>query len=503
MTFAAALAAVRRGSEDEDILDDLARAALAEGEEESALPVVRAAAEQRRSALLWQWTGLMHRSLEELEPAVAAFAEASRLGPADAGIAHGHARVTLEAGLDAVGLFQRARSLAPQDGAVLIGLAAALNAVGRADQAIAMLEAALDHFPLWTQGHEQLAQLLALSGQSNRAAASLERAISKMPAEQSLWATLFGLRIRREDYRSLGDDIARARAAGVPPAGVAVYQAIAAAELDPSTYPAALFDAAPPEAAPLLGIWRIRHLLRVGAVEAALPIIDQELATERAYQTWPYASIAWRLAGDPRSKWLEGAPGLVAVMDLTTALPPLDKLAEALRTLHVAKGEYLDQSVRGGTQTDGPLLSRIDPVIGKLRSAIVGAVQSYVAQLPASDAKHPHLGRRRDRRIRFAGSWSVRLRSGGKHSNHVHPQGWISSALYVALPERSYGEPADSGWFTLGQPDEQLNLGIEPLRKIEPRPGRLVLFPSWMWHGTVPFAEGERLTVAFDVQPPV
>ncbi|MBK9588986.1 MAG: hypothetical protein IPO50_10640 [Sphingomonadales bacterium] len=36
-------------------------------------------------------------------------------------------------------------------------------------------------------------------------------------------------------------------------------------------------------------------------------------------------------------------------------------------------------------------------------------------------------------------------------------------------------------------------------RLIEPKPGRLVMFPSTMWHGTVPFDAGERLTVAFDV----
>jgi hypothetical protein len=29
-----------------------------------------------------------------------------------------------------------------------------------------------------------------------------------------------------------------------------------------------------------------------------------------------------------------------------------------------------------------------------------------------------------------------------------------------------------------------------------------VLFPSTMWHATVPFEEGERLVVAFDVRPP-
>ncbi len=503
MTFAAALAAVRRGTEDIDILDDLARAALAEGEEENALPIVSAAAEQRRSALLWQWTGLMHRSLEDLEPAISAFAEASRLAPRDAGIAHGHARVTLEAGLDAVGLFEWARALAPQDGAVLIGLGAALNAVGRQEQAVGELEAALDSSPLWTDGHAQLAQLLAVAGRAAEATVSVERAITKMPHEPSLWATLFDLRIAREDYALLASDIARARAAGLPPAALARYEAISAAELDDSTFPAALFDAAPPATAPALGIWRVRHLLRVGAIDAALPIIDHELATDRAFQTWPYASIAWRLTGDRRIAWLEGAPELVGISDLTAALPDLGTLAGTLRALHVGKGEYLDQSVRGGTQTDGPLLSRIDPVIRKLRDAIVGAVESYVAQLPAPDHRHPLLGRRRDRRVRFAGSWSVRLRPGGRHSNHVHTQGWISSALYVALPDRSAGQPPDAGWFNLGQPDERLNLGIEPERKIEPRAGRLVLFPSWMWHGTVPFTHGERLTVAFDVKPPI
>ncbi|WP_310468749.1 putative 2OG-Fe(II) oxygenase [Sphingomonas sp.] len=158
--------------------------------------------------------------------------------------------------------------------------------------------------------------------------------------------------------------------------------------------------------------------------------------------------------------------------------------------------------MRGGSQTDGPLLSRVDPRVRTLREAIVGAVRRHIDNLPEPDPGHPLLARPRDRRIRFSGSWSVLLRGGGRHSNHVHPQGWISSALYVALPGRTAGDPPDAGWLTLGEPQAELGLGLPPLRKIEPRPGQLVLFPSWMWHGTVPFAEGERLTVAFDVAPP-
>jgi hypothetical protein len=251
-----------------------------------------------------------------------------------------------------------------------------------------------------------------------------------------------------------------------------------------------------------IAMWEVRHLLRSGRAEDAKPIIDQELESPRAAVTWPYAAAVWRLTGDPRSEWLSGDLRLVSVNDLTPDLPPIDELAQTLRSLHVAKGEYLDQSVRGGTQTDGPLFCQIHPHIRALRSAVVKAVQGHIAQLPAPDPRHPLLAPRRDRRIRFAGSWSVRLRDAGFHTSHVHPQGWISSALYVALPPaREDGDP-HSGWLQLASPPPELRTGLEPTRLIEPKPGQLVLFPSWMWHGTIPFPEGERLTVAFDVAMP-
>ena len=92
----------------------------------------------------------------------------------------------------------------------------------------------------------------------------------------------------------------------------------------------------------------------------------------------------------------------------------------------------------------------------------------------------------------------MRLQAGGFHSNHVHPMGWISSALYIVLPPDLGHDQA--GWLTLGEPrTSSFPLDLPPLRMVEPKPGRLALFPSWMWHGTRPFGQGERLTVAFDV----
>lgn len=65
--------------------------------------------------------------------------------------------------------------------------------------------------------------------------------------------------------------------------------------------------------------------------------------------------------------------------------------------------------------------------------------------------------------------------------------------------------PAAEGWLQFGRPDLPLP-GVDRdtlvQRRVAPQPGRLVLFPSMLWHGTVPFgAAAERLTIAFDVVP--
>lgn len=489
--------------DDPQSVADFADQAIDVGEEEAAIPVVRAAAERGKRPLMWHWLGLLHRSLDEHEEALASLERAAELNPRGPRIALARAQTAMEAGLPAVDLFERALSLAPQDGSAILGLAAARHAAGQGELAAAQLESLLDRAQMWILGHEHLAQFKSTLGRPADATASIERALSRFPQSQELWTTLLFVELRRGRYEALQPIVDRARAAGAVSEEFAIFDAIIAAEFDDERFPPALFDNAPRHRDSDLDRWRIRHLLRVGEARRALPFIDRALASEATIEHWSYAATAWRLAADPRSEWLEGDPRLVSITDLNADLPPLDTLAETLRALHVSRGEYLDQSVRGGTQTDGPLLCRIDPVIQHLRRAIVGAIQTHAAELPPVDPRHPLLRERRDRRTRFSGSWSVRLRSGGRHSNHVHPQGWISSALYVALPSTSAAGLPDAGWLTLGEPDNQLQLDIGAVRKIEPKPGRLVLFPSWMWHGTVPFEQGERLTVAFDVRPPI
>src|SRR5688572_25202238 len=99
--------------------------------EEEVLPSVRAAATAHPDhARVWQVLGLMHRALEDLEPAIEAFDRAAGLVPRDPSIAHGRARACFEAGQPSVGHYENLRRLVPGDKAVLLGLAAALIAEG-------------------------------------------------------------------------------------------------------------------------------------------------------------------------------------------------------------------------------------------------------------------------------------------------------------------------------------------------------------------------------------
>lgn len=483
-------------------LEDIARAALASGEEEGALAKLAPAAERSGNARLWQFTGLLQRSIDRHSDALHSFAAASKLAPADESIARGHARVALEAGVDAVALFERAAALAPGNGAVLLGLAAAKFAMGRGTEAAAQLEMAVERSPLWVEGHVQLAQLRSMLGMGIAPGASLERALVTLPAEESLWTALLSLALMREDFAEVDHIVGRASAARVRESLIAPFEAIAASERGEVGRADVVLEKMGPELRNTIPIWHVRHLLRAQRFDQAITLIDSGLQGDQPHQFWPYAAIAWRKAADPRWPWLD-AQGQVREIDLLDRIPSIERLQALLRSLHVANGEYLDQSVRGGTQTDGPLLSRIDPEIQSLRAAIVDAVAAYREQLPSIDPNHPLLRHRRDRRIRFSGSWSVRLRGAGFHANHVHPQGWISSAFYVGLPEHSQDDSAEAGWLKIGEPPTGLAPDLGPTQMIEPRVGRLVLFPSWMWHGTIPFGHGERLSVAFDVRPPI
>jgi tetratricopeptide (TPR) repeat protein len=217
-------------------------------------------------------------------------------------------------------------------------------------------------------------------------------------------------------------------------------------------------------------------------------------------------STAWRTMADERDETLSGYDSLVRGFELE---PPegfssmADFNAELnawLDRVHPATREYLGQSLRGGTQTPDQLFGKGHVLVEKIRGRIDEAIGRYIREMK-QDENHPFLSRRA-RDFRHVGSWSSRLRDCGFHINHIHPLGWISSCYYVAVPKAVEDVSARQGWIKFGEPGLDVPLKNAVRRAIQPRAGLLVLFPSYMWHGTIPFHDAQpRTTIAFDIVP--
>ncbi len=185
--------------------------------------------------------------------------------------------------------------------------------------------------------------------------------------------------------------------------------------------------------------------------------------------------------------------GYDTIEDFNTAL------SKALSELHIFRSAPLDQSLRLGTQTEFDLRFADNPVIDAFFQSIDSAVQAYMAAIGTATT-HP-IGRRNSGNYRIAGAWSVKLTKGGFHVNHVHPQGWLSSSYYVEVPPEVAASNDKSGWIQFGQPPTEIS-DMTAEHFVEPKAGRLVLFPSYMWHGTVPIkGKAARLTLPFDIIP--
>ncbi len=477
-----------------------ARDALQHGHASAAEPILAAAvAAAPGSPQLWQYLGLARRDLQDSAGAHTAFLRAASMIPDDPLIAHSQARTALEAGYPAVPLFNRARLLAPDDGSVALGRAAALFAAGEGEAACDQLASLLNASPGWSEGHLAYARFAAQVRPDQPIDATLRRALAQHPAAGGLWQLVLQIWIEARDYRRTISVLDEARSVLGREPELDRLEAICRTELGEAEEAQTLFDQLPFPTDGDAATWPIRNYLRLGRYEEARLLAEQDFAGLNEASLWPYRALIWRLLGDPRWHWLEGDERLIQTYDLTTDLGPLDQLADLLRGLHAAKAQPLDQSVRGGTQTDGNLLARAEPEIRHLRAVLLDAVRSYVDQLPPPDSAHPMLLAQRGE-IKVAGSWSVRLTDKGFHADHVHCQGWISSACYVVVPET---DPmlSESGWLAFGECRDVLpELGA--FRTVAPVPGKLALFPSNLWHGTRPFDSGERMTVAFDIARP-
>ncbi len=447
-----------------------------------------------RDARAWHQLGLLLQEMGDLPRSAAMLDRALQLAPHHATLLHLRGRVELARGLPALEWLDRAQDARPDDPAIALSIGMATLAAGDAGDALHRFAQVTMAYPMLRQGHASLASLRYQLGDRDAFDDSYAAALAHTPADADLWRAWAVALVSAELPARALDVIARARAAVGDGARFDAVELSALTDLGETAAAAAKFAALPVAADDgVLRHTRIRHLIAAGDPTAAAALAEATVAGPGGEGAWPWLATAWALIGDPRYEWLIGDPRLIGIYDLGD---PPEGLADTLRALHTTRIEPPEQSLRGGTQTDGDLLLREEPPIVALRAQLEAAIAVHIAQLPPADAAHPVLAPRRGR-TRFAGSWSVRLGGAGFHVNHTHPRGWLSSAYYVVVPDA----PPPQGWLKLGEPPANSGADIAAFLRIEPKPGRLVLFPSILWHGTEPFTAGERISVAFDVVP--
>jgi predicted Zn-dependent protease len=387
----------------------------------------------------------------------------------------------------------------------------ALLEAGDADGALACLNAGIERFPDNALLHRLKAGVHREVAAPGDPVADLHEAARRQPQNAALWEVLGDLLNRLDRRVEAREAVAEARALGCPPsAGLGLLEAIADATAGRKADATRRFEQLvrdhPNHAA--LELAFAAHAMSSGDPSRAEALCAEVLKAHPYSQlAWAYLGTAWRLLGDQRERWLLDYERMVIPIRVQQPADYPDRarffraLTEALDGLHRTRAHPIDQTLRGGTQTNGYLFRHKQPLIRQLEMQIREAVCTAIATFPR-DERHPFWRRtpnRDDPQFRFAGAWSVRLSSTGFHTNHVHPQGWVSSALYVSLPDAL---PGQEGSIQFGVPPVEMGLAIEPRRVVAPEVGTLLLFPSYMWHGTIPFSAREpRLTVAFDLVP--
>jgi len=448
------------------------------------------------------------RAQGRLEEALAAADAALKLSPGSAVAQHGRALTLSRLGryIDALATFDALTARGVAAAALWLNRGVALLGLTRVEEAEAAFADGVKRWPQDQGLQNALASTRWMRGDSAAFARDYEAAVARHPDALLLRLGCADV-LRRADRREAAERLLREGLRRSPDEpqirgalGVVLDEMDRSAEALPLLAGAV---AASPQTLFMRGNL-IGALLRLSRSQEALLHIEALRQAQPLNGEWiAYQAMAWRQLGDPRYRWLCDYDTMVRAYDLD---PPPGyatiavfnaALRERLNRLHVLETHPLDQSLRNGSQTTRSLLTIDDPVIKEYLKALEAPIRAYIDTM--RDPNHPWSGRKSDR-FKLAGCWSVKLKPGGYHINHLHPEGWISSAYYVALPEATRSGAGQEGWIKFGEP-RWPTPGCTVEKVVQPKEGRLVLFPSYMWHGTIPFSAGERMTAPFDVVP--
>ncbi len=425
---------------------------------------------------------------------------------------------------------------------LLFNCAIALTNLNRLDEAIEMYQLAIKIKPNFFEAHGNLGTILQRQGKLEEAITSYKKGLSINPQDARGYFNL-GTALRDKgnlseainSYRSaialfpnytdahnnLGETL---RDQGDMDAAVKSYQAALALNGDHANanynmaeflYLAKKYDEAIPYfERSQLDDWQARSmycLYKAERFDAFKSRLDELAHTTRHIAPF-IATLSTHYAinfnvDDPYNFCKNGLDFVYQkpITELATPNSPLLK-----QLLHDIENTNIAERVQGmlhnGRQSAGNLFKRPETSFRTLAELIKQEFVNYKNKFADANCE---LILSFPTELEFTSSWYVRMRQGGHLSPHIHEIGWISGAVYLAMPT-----PRDNsieGAFEYGThgDDYPIKLNTQsgenryfPTAHIMPKVGDVVLFPSSLFHRTIPFnANEERICIAFDLKP--
>ena len=421
--------------------------------------------------------GVALLELGQAKRAVAALQRAVELQP-DFGEAHcflANALQTRGRFGDAEASYRQALAIAPGDARTHNNLGLVLHKLERSDEAVASFRQAIALQPHYAEAHNNLCHVLTKLGEIDDAVAAGRRAVEIDPdyaeahnnygnalveagrVEDAIAAYRKALAIRPKfvgGLNNLGIALIQGRRARE-----AVDVLDACLDIDPGNIQALSAKAV--------------ALSEAGEREALRALVDYDLLL--------------------REVRIEPGPDFAGLAEFNEALA---RHVCAHPSLASDPGKH---ATRQGMHS-GSLLAEPKGPVAELERLIGDAFDGYLQALP-SDSRNPFLAKKPARWQLDV--WGIVLGSQGHQIPHMHPAGWLSGCYYVKVPRVVASGSEHEGWIEFGRPHERYRATAEPdLKLVRPEEGLMVLFPSFVFHRTVPFeAADKRISIAFDVRP--
>ena len=176
----------------------------------------------------------------------------------------------------------------------------------------------------------------------------------------------------------------------------------------------------------------------------------------------------------------------------------LTSLAHSIRTLAAddqAGQRWSKEHLYAGYTSYASLndLPRRDPAFADLAKLLTKHASAFAEECAFDLSRKPKLD----------SLWVNLLRGPGHHSAHIHPHSIISGTLYVEVPKGSgairFEDPRLPMMMAAPARRSDAPEGLRQFVTVEPRPGLLLLWESWLRHEVLPgTGKAARLSISFN-----